>query len=222
MHQVDEDGVRSSTRSAAGVHSQLKLLGVFALVLAIVSCTSTANNISAEVSATIESSVDNYIESRYTDALYRTYEDERAATNAEYEWFQNEASERERERFVFDLLLEGLFIAARDSLPNDLKPGGTLELAYTDALDECAAAAGYEGLDLYDHTLKYYEAALVEYQLSADEYADINHECAKYAVEYPTLSEAERERLLSLRRDFYLDVVRTFLEENPDAVVPLG
>lgn len=189
-----------------------------ALVL-VVSTSCSTSYTEAEIG--VEEIVDEYIESRNTYARYRTFEEERAADEVQYQWFQNEANEQERERYIFEQLIRGRMIGARDSLPAELKPGGALELAYDDSLDECASAAGYKGLQLHDHTLAYFEAALVEYELTEDEFLDLNHECAKYAIEYPTLSKSERQRLLGLQRDFYLDIVRTFLEENPDAVVPL-
>ena len=220
MHQVDEDGVRCSISRAGIVHSQLKLLGLLMFVLTAAACTDGASSTSAAAEAVVESTVDDYIESRYTYARYRTREDKRAASEARYDWFQHEASEHEREGFIFDQLVEGLFIASRDSLPDELQPGGELETAYHDAADECTASAGYEGLRIYNVSKTYWEAASVEYQLTEDEFFDLRHECAKYAEKYPTLSAADRQRLLGMQRDFYLDVVRTFLEENPDAAVP--
>ncbi len=194
------------------------LLGMASLMLAL---SASCSDSYTEAEIGVEEIVDEYIESLDTYARYRTHEEETAAWDLEYEWFQNEADEQERERFIFEQLIRGRMIGARDSLPDELKPGGALEQAYNDSLDDCASAAGYEGLQLHDHTLAYFEAALVEYRLTEHEFLDLNHECAKYAIEYPTLSESERERLLGLQRDYYLEVVRNFLKENPDAVVPL-
>lgn len=169
----------------------------------------------------VEEIVDEYIESRNSYARYRTHEEETAVWDLEYEWFQNEANEQERERFIFEELIRGRMIGARDSLPEELKPGGVLEAAYHDAAEECTALAGYEGLRIYNASKTYFETVSSEYELTVDDFVDLRHECAKYAIEYPTLSESERERLLDLQRDFYLDIVRTFVEENPDAVVPI-
>ncbi len=194
------------------------LLGVSMLVLAV---SASCSNSYSEAEIGVEQLVDEYIESRNVYVRYRTYDAEKEVRDAEYEWFQNEANVQERERYIFEQLIKGRMIGARESLPDDLQPGGALELAYNDSLDECALSAGYEGIRLYDSSLTHFETALVEYQLTEDEYFDLKHKCAKYAIEYPTLSESERERLLGLQRDFYLDVVRNFLKENPDAVVPL-
>ncbi|MYA83173.1 MAG: hypothetical protein F4155_07885 [Acidimicrobiales bacterium] len=199
-------------------HSRALLLATVAVVLATAMSCSVSYT---DVEVGVEEIVEEYIESRNTYTRYRTFDEAKKARDIEYEWFQNEASEQERERYVFEQLIRGRMIGARDALPEELKPGGALELAYNDSLDECVSSAGYQGLRLHDNSLEYFNAALVDYQLTEDEYFDLNHECAKYAAEYPTLSESERGRLLDMQRDFYRNIVRDFLEDNPEAVVPL-
>ena len=45
--------------------------------------------------------------------------------------------------------------------------------------------------------------------------------CTDYGLTFPGLSDDERERLLRLQRDYYMDVATRWVAENPDAVVPL-
>ena len=114
-----------------------------------------------------------------------------------------------------------LFVAG-DTLPPDVAlESGVLYDAEQEALDECAADAGWPGVQLYGVSQDMGEQYERDYGLTLETFLDLRHECSKYAATYPTLDPAYRDELLAKRRAHYETAVREWIAENPDLVVPV-
>ena len=151
-------------------------------------------------------------------ARYRTIEE---SDRARPDPTQGSGHERERALFEQDVRIVMLFVAG-DTLPPDVAlESGVLYDAETDAMDECAADAGWPGVQLYDVSNDVVEQYERDYGLTLEMFLDLRHECAKYAATYPTLDPAYRDELLAKRRAHYETAVREFIAANPDLVVPI-
>ncbi len=173
---------------------------------------------------------------RDRNATFRTNADKRAYDKEERQWLENEATDEERHRWYFALAIQLQIGQAQNSLPAELGEGGILQASYYEAMRECAAEHGYSGLlladpppDEYDRLEleegisfdgTYYDRLEPDFGITLDEYFDIRHGCANWAQHYPTLDEAERDRLLNLRNEHYWQEIRDFLLKNPDVIIP--
>lgn len=127
-----------------------------------------------------------------------------------------------RERSYFEYLVGLKMFLAGDTLPPDVALGsGMLHDAEHEALDQCAADAGWPGVRLYDVHNDDIERYDREFGLMLEMFLDLRHECSKYAATYPTLDPAVRDELLTKRRNHYMTALRQWMEENPHLVVPV-
>ena len=55
-------------------------------------------------------------------------------------------------------------------------------------MDQCAADAGYPGVQVYDVSNDVVEQYERDFGLTLEMFLDLRHECGKYAATYPTLS----------------------------------
>ena len=188
----------------------------------------------ANVTVGVEQIIVEYRRDSY--AKFRTNEQIRAHDDAEKQWFDEAASEDERNRWAYQLALQLQIVQADNHLPEELGPNGALHFAYYESMSDCAAERGHLGLILtdpppteYERLVRetgvsfdneYYDRLEPEFGLSLDEYFDIRHDCAKQAEHYPTLEQAERDRLLALRNEHYWQEIRDFMLKNPDLIVP--
>ena len=150
-------------------------------------------------------------------ARYRSFEDEDRDRSDPYV-----ASGHERERGIFETKIRIILAVAGDTLPPDVARGsGVLHGAENDAMDECAADAGWPGVQLYDVSQDMGEQYERDYGLTLEMFLDLRHECAKYASTYPTLDPDLRDELLAKRRAHYMEIAREWMAANPDQVVPV-
>ena len=128
----------------------------------------------------------------------------------------------ERERNFLEATLRLIMHFASDTLPPDVAlTTGVLHDAENEAMDECAAEAGWPDVQLYDvsnDVVQQYERDL---GLTLEMFFDLRHECSKYAITYPTLDPAYRDELLAKRRVHYMKAVRDWIAANPERVVPV-
>ena len=133
-----------------------------------------------------------------------------------------EGSGHERERNYFEFLFGFKMWDASESLPPDVSNhGGVLHDAEEAAMDQCAADAGYPGVQVYDVSPDVVEQYERDFGLTLEMFLDLRHECGKYAATYPTLDPVYRDELLAKRRAHYMAVVRDWMAANPDLVVPI-
>ncbi len=170
------------------------------------------------------------------DARYRSSAEASERLDEVFRYLEDEAVGHERERMQFENNLALVFWQADERNPPDRE---RLDRAFRSAMDECAAAAGFEGVMLYDDPdidperyqsdgagllaeelarLDRYES---EFGLGRVSYLDLRHECAQQAASYPTLDPVVRDELLGRLEEHYRAAVYEYLREFPDAEVPL-
>ena len=173
--------------------------------------------------------MDGYLADRFGDVLarYRTYEEARLAEEASDENFQSLSAEA-RDRAFFEQAVRFLFFAAGEAMPPEVGSAvDELYDAFHDSLDLCAERSRWPEVELYRLEDGGYlpvwspqeEADRLE--VSLDEYLDFRHECHKFAASYPALDREYRDELLKIRRDYYLEVLRLWMRDNPEMVVPM-
>ena len=187
----------------------------------------------------IQEIVSSYLADTGSYARYRTDEEASLVRQQESEWFEHIATGHDRERRWFELQLQVVLIAAGQKLPSHLGENGVLAGAFRDALDECAANAGYAEVRLYDDSnidpqrlqsdgqalaaerdaeFRRYER---EYGLDYELFVDLRHECHQYADDYPTLSTTERDKLLEELNEHYAAAIRRALSDHPEYAIPV-
>ena len=150
-------------------------------------------------------------------AHYRTFEDEDRDRSDPYV-----ASGHERERGIFETTIRIIMAVAGDTLPPDIALGsGVLHDAENNAMDKCAADAGWPGVRLYDVSQDMGERYERDYGLTLEMFLDLRHECSKYAATYPTLDPDLRDELLAKRRAHYMSAAHEWISAHPDLVVPV-
>ena len=170
------------------------------------------------------------------DARYRSSAEASERLDEVFRYLEEEAVGHERERMHFENNLALVYWQADERNPPDREP---LDRAYRSAMDECAAASGFEGVMLYDdpdidperyqsdgagllaERLARLESYESDFGLARESYLDLRHECAKVAASYPTLDPVVRDELLGRLREHYRAAVYEHLREFPDAEVPL-
>ena len=161
--------------------------------------------------------VEEYMKGTVPFSRYRTF-DERTDPSRD----DPGGSGHERERNFFEATLRLVMHTASDSLPADVARGsGVLHDAGDEAMDECAAEAGWPGVQLYDVSQELGEQYERDYGLTLDMLLDLRHECSKYAITYPTLDPEYRDELLAKRRAHYMKAVRDWIAATPELVVPV-
>ena len=172
--------------------------------------------------------VDEKLASRHILARYRTYDDYHEASAAEDNW--GSLSPEGRDRVFFEQMVSLLFLGADDAMPAQVKAASDeLWHAFYESLDLCVERSEWPEAKLYETAPEgYYPAsweAVQSYQrqygMTLDEYIDFKHECHKFAVLYPALDRDHRDELLRILRDYYLDVLRLWMRDNPEMVVPM-
>lgn len=242
--------IRSRRREAAAngmrreCHVQIRLVGLLAVVALSGACNSQDGRAlvpdASDVPTPAVSASETDSTTPYTDeelgldhvvdayrpvdisfARFRTAE-ERWAAEDELEDRIYTTSGHEREHAAFELQLYAVMLAAEDTLPDDVgRHQGILYDALYEAVNKCAAEAGWPQIQLYDvsndDVLEYER----EFGLSLEMFLDLRHECSKYAVAYPTLDPEYRDELLSRRREHFMQAVRDWVAANPELVVPV-
>ena len=155
------------------------------------------------------------------DAQYRSFSDWEEPHLERRRYFEQIATGHERERIYFENNLALVFWQAYENLPVEFGLDGTLERAYDLAMGECADASGWPGLRLNVSSKSDVDHALEISGLSYESFLDLRHECAKQAAAYPTLDPAARDELLEGLKEHYLVAAYEYLQEFPDAEVPL-
>ena len=131
-------------------------------------------------------------------------------------------SGHERERNKFEHTIQLIVLVADDNLPPDVATGmGVLRDAADEAMDECAADAGWPGVRVYDVSRELGERYEREFGLTLEVFLDLRHECSKYAAGYPTLDREYRDGLVAKRRAHYVAAEREWMAANPHLVVPV-
>lgn len=131
-------------------------------------------------------------------------------------------SGHELERGFFEFLVGLKVVEISESLPPDVASASrTLRDAEDEALDQCAAEAGWPGVQLYDVSQHMGEQYERDYGLTLEMFLDLRHECSKRAATYPTLDPQVRDELVTKERAHYMDAVRDWMAANPELVVPI-
>ena len=132
------------------------------------------------------------------------------------------SSGHERERNFFEFLVGLKMLEASESLPPDVASASSvLHEAEEAALDDCAADAGYPGVQLYDVSQQMGEQYERNYGLTLEMFLDLRHECSQRAATYPTLDPQVRDELLAKEMAHYMKAVKDWMAANPELVVPI-
>jgi len=151
--------------------------------------------------------IDEVVYFRPYYAQFRTRDDYFADFGARRDAIPTEVEGHERERLQFEIVMEGVLDGAYVDLPSDLGPGGPLEQAYDDWMADCAAEAGFADVVLADETDAELERYESEFGLSAEDFYDLRHDCARRAGYYPTLETGVRDEMIGRLKQHYLQAV---------------
>ena len=173
--------------------------------------------------------VDDRLKSRHILARYRTYEDHRLASVAKNDL--RSMSPGARDRAYFEQAVRLLFLGADDAMPAEVSDADQeLWDAFYRSLDLCVERSVWPEARLYrlgtdgyyyDPSWATVQSYQQQYGITLDEFIDFEHECNKYAASYPALDREYRDELLRIRRDYYLEVLRLWMRDNPEMVVPM-
>ena len=154
-------------------------------------------------------------------ARFRTPDDYFADYRARRHSIPTEVEGHERERLQFEIDIEDALARSYHYLPADLGPGGLLEQAYDDWMSDCAAEAGFAGVELADKSaaeLGRYES---EFGLSADEFYELRYDCARQAAHYPTLDPGVRDEMVGRLKQHYLQDLHDFIRFSGVVEIPV-
>ena len=172
--------------------------------------------------------VDDRLARRHILARYRTYEDADLASVGDGDL--SSMSPEARDRAYFEQAVRLLFLGADDAMPAEVSDASDeLWHAFYRSLDLCVERSEWPEARLYGVRVDGYLAASFEefqslqqqYGMTLDEFIDFQHECHKFAASYPALDREYRDELLRIRRDYYLEVLRLWMRDNPEMVVPM-
>jgi hypothetical protein len=172
--------------------------------------------------------VDDRLAGLHILARYRTYEDHRLASAAESDL--SSMSPSARDRAYFEQAVSLLLLGADDAMPAEVSDAHKeLWDAFYRSLDLCVERSAWPEVKLYEilsdgyvsGSYRQFESAQQLYGMTLDEYIDFEHECHKFAASYPSLDREYRDELLNTRRDYYLEVLRLWMRDNPEMVVPM-
>ena len=173
--------------------------------------------------------VDEYLSDRFGRTLtrYRTYEESRAAEEASDNEFSSLSVEA-RDRAFFEQTVRFVFFAAGEAMPPEVASAvDALYHALYDSLDLCAERSRWPDGELYLFEDGGYfpvwspQEEADSLGIALDEYLDFRHECYKFAASYPSLNPGYRDELLQTRRDHYLEILRLWIRDHPEMVVPM-
>lgn len=165
--------------------------------------------------------IDDVIFSTPSYIRFRTVDEFIAVNNERNDYISFVASGHERERLVFERDIENAIRTEYAFLPPDLGAGGRLELAFVDAMRECAADAGYPDINPMGSSDDEYAYWETEYGLTFDNFLDLRHRCAQYAAGYPTLDQEVRDKLLNRMREHHLRAVHDYIRQYEIAEIPV-
>ena len=175
----------------------------------------------------VEALVANYFVDRPSRALtrYRTYEeyDEASLSDDGLRSLSAEA----KDRAWFEQSVRLLLLGAGEVMPLEVESASDeLWHAYYASLDLCAERSEYPDMRLYVLEDGGYSGVSVNDEaqrlsITVDEFLDLHHECHKFAALYPVLDPEHRDELLKVRSGYYLEIVRLWMADNPELVVPL-
>ena len=173
--------------------------------------------------------VDEYFADNHILARYRTYEDYHEASVAEADF--RSLSAEARDRVFFEQAVSLLFLATDEVAPAEVSAAADeLWDAFYRSLDLCVERSEWPEIRLYElgddgyhYDIPYEEVQsyMQQYGMTLDEFIDFEHECHKFAATYPALDRNHRDDLLAIRRDHYLEILRRWMQANPELVVPM-
>ncbi len=166
----------------------------------------------------------------YDEYLARAYDEYRAADDSlEYNEPGSQSAEA-RDRWLFEQTVKFVLFEASEAMPAEVSVAvNELYDALHDSLDLCIARSDWPDIQLYYYDDEGYHSAGVDqffravelYGLTIDEFKDFERECNKFAATYPSLNSQRRDELVNIRRDYFLEVLRLWMQDHPEAVVPM-
>ncbi len=177
----------------------------------------------------VEMLVDSYLSDRHLFVRHRTLADSDEEEVAELSNFRL-LSPAARDRYQFEFTVNLLLWGAEEVRPAEVEEAERLlGSAFIDSVKVCVDDSEWPDAILYEDAssalaignYEQYEASAEVQQLSWDDYVDLRHECSKFAASYPVLDRSHRDELLAVQRNHYLEVLRLWMRDNPDLVVPL-
>ena len=172
--------------------------------------------------------VDEYFADNHILARYRTYEDYHEASVAEGHF--RSLSVEARDRVFFEQAVSLLFLATDEAAPAEVSAAADeLWHAFYKSLDMCVERSEWSEAKLYSvrsdgylsATYDEFQSDIQQHAMTLDEFLDFRHECHKFAATYPALDRERRDDLLAIRRDHYLEILRLWMQANPELVVPM-
>lgn len=174
----------------------------------------------------VETFVDSYLAEIHPFVHHRTVEEHDDEMLADWDDFLFLPVER-RDRLFFEEEVFLVLWTAKQARPAEIERIETLLFdAFYDSLDVCAERSEYPDIQLYlEEDGEYYpvwpEEEAQRHSITVDEFLDLRHECSKSSASYPVLDREYRDELLKARRDYYLKILRLWLADHPELVVPL-
>lgn len=166
---------------------------------------------------------------RHTLARYRTFEEADLADVAAND--VSSMSPEARDRAYFEQAVRWLLLGADDAMPTEVSDASDeLWHAFYRSLDLCVERSEWPEAELY-YTVEdggymsvmypEFQSYLQQDEMTLDEFIDFKHECHKFAVTYPALDREHRDELVRAKREYYLKVLRLWMRDNPEMVVPM-
>ena len=189
--------------TSINMFSRTSVVVVIAVMLASTCSSDDASRLYSSEELAVEEIVEDHLNHELPFALYRTIDEWMKASSERSQPLVGTGHERERNFFESQVRI--VLSAAGETLPPDVARGsGVLHDAEYEAMDECAADAGWPGVQLYDVSQQLGEEYEREFGLTLNQFLDLRHECAKHAATYPTLDPVYRDELLARRRAHYM------------------
>ena len=172
--------------------------------------------------------VDEKLARRHIRARYRTSEDAHLAAAAANDL--SSMSPEARDRAYFEQAVRLLFLGADDAMPAEVSDASDeLWHAFYRSLDLCVERSEWPEAKLYSvrddgymtGSFEEFQSYQQQYGMTLEGFIDFEHECHKFAASYPALDREYRDELLRIRRDYYLEVLRLWMRDNPEMVVPM-
>jgi len=170
-----------------------------------------------------------FLADRHLFVRYRTFEESNSEFVDQLQGFRS-LTPAERDRVYFEQTVELVLWAAEEASPEAVvRADDELREAFYRSLDVCIARSDWPDVRLYEEvdgayytgTGDLYDTTAKAYGLTWEDYVDLRHECSKFAASYPVLDSEQRNELVGVLREYYLDALRLWMRDNPDLVVPL-
>ena len=165
--------------------------------------------------------IDNVIFSTPFYVRFRVADDALNSSLARDQRIADVAVGHERERLAFERDIEDVVRSAYGFLPSDLGVGGALEMAFVEAMESCAAEAGYPAINPMGAPEEERARYQAEFGLTSDAFYDLRHDCAIRAAAYPTLEPDVRDEMIERIRTHYLQAVHEYLRQPDVAEIPI-